>query len=58
MEDLHTIPLAEAPSGLPEDQDEPTPLGVPEADPDHDAPHEPQEEDLPGIAGDDPPSSG
>jgi hypothetical protein len=58
MTELHTIPLDEAPSGLPDDEDDPAPLGVPEADPDHDAPPEPQEERLPGIAGDDPPSSG
>jgi hypothetical protein len=58
MEDLHMIPLDEAPTGLPEGEDEAGPLGVPEADPDHDAPPEPQEERLPGIAGDDPPSSG
>lgn len=53
-----TIPLGEAPSGLPDDQPEPEPLGVPAPDPDHDAPPVPDEEALPGIAADDPPSSG
>lgn len=41
---LHTIPLAEAPSGLPDDADEVEPLGVPEAEPDSD-----DGEQLPGI---------
>jgi hypothetical protein len=58
MTALHTIPLDEAPSGLPDDQPEAEPLGVPEADPDHDRPLVPHEDALPGIAEDDPPSSG
>lgn len=59
MSPLSTIPLAEAPSGLPPEQDtEAEPLGVPEADPDHeDTEH--GAESMPGIPTEgEPPSAG
>lgn len=42
------MPLAEAPSGLPDDADEAEPLGVPDAAPDDEAP-DGDREGLPGI---------
>jgi hypothetical protein len=57
-----TIPLDEAPSGLPPEGDEggeSEPLGVPEADPDREGVPERGEDAMPGIATDgEPPSSG
>ena len=58
MSTLTTIPLAEAPSGLPPEQDEEAqPLGVPEADPEHEEGG--GAESMPGIPTEgEPPTSG
>ena len=54
-----TIPLDEAPSGLPPDEPEEEPLGVPEADPGREGEHAWGDEAMPGIAThDEPPSAG
>ena len=46
MIELQTTPLSEAPSGLPPEEPEEEPLGVPEPDPDQD---ERGPEAMPGI---------
>lgn len=58
MSPFATMPIAEAPTGLPPDQeDEAAPLGVPEADPDGDDAGGP--ESMPGIPTEgEPPTSG
>jgi hypothetical protein len=56
---IPTIPIAEAPSGLPPEQPEEEPLGVPEADPDGEGDPARGGEAMPGIATDDePPTAG
>ena len=58
MSPFATMPIAEAPSGLPPDQDkEPEPLGVPEADPEGEDTG--GAESMPGIPTEgEPPTSG
>jgi hypothetical protein len=56
MSSLSTIPYAEAPSGLPDDDGEEPPLGVDDPDPEGD---ETGPEAMPGIPTEgEPPSSG
>ncbi len=61
MPPFTTIPLAEAPSGLPPDEPEEEPLGVPEADPEdeRDLEDERGPETMPGIPTEgEPPNAG
>jgi hypothetical protein len=59
LSSIPTIPLAEAPSGLPPDEPEEEPLGVPEADPDGEGEPARGDEAMPGIVtGGEPPTDG
>jgi len=49
MEDSSTTPAGEAPSGLPPDQPESEPLGVPDASPEGEDEPERGEDAMPGI---------